>query len=79
MICLAQAVLPKRCGVLMPLFARIDAYQPDRWCLVFSTGRVSHVVRDLRYFTVREMSSSEPHGRTQSREKICFYRVVDMF
>lgn len=43
--------------------------EPDSWCLVFSTGRVSHAVRDLRYFNVREMGSSEPHGRTQSRQK----------
>jgi len=80
MICLAQAVLPKWYGVLMPLFARIDAYKSDSWCLVFSTGRVSHAVRDLLYFNVREMGSSEPHGTIQSRQKSRFFpRLVDMF
>jgi len=73
MICLAEAFLPKGCGVLMPLFARIDAYKSDSWCLVFSTGRVSLAVRDLLYFNVREMGSSEPHGTAQSRQKSRFF------
>lgn len=75
MICLAQAVLPKRYGVLMPLFAGIDTYQPDSWCLVFSTGRVSHVVRDLRYFNVHRSLTAEH----KAERKVVFTELLTCF
>jgi hypothetical protein len=77
MICFVQAALSqllyhRRCNVLMPQFATIDASQTDNWRSVFQSAKemfmTSSMISDIRRY-VRDGFLGSSQSNTKPREK----------